>query len=91
MIWSSSHKVLIPIHDNHVSFGADDLIFLYDNGLVTLFESQEAIEQWFQKILRHFASEGLDAVVTMLQNELNFLSKKQHIEQDICILCFQAS
>lgn len=64
-----------------------DFLILFNTSFAKLFSDPKHVQDWFAKVLRHFAEEGLDPVTTMLNNELNFLTNKHHINQDIHILC----
>lgn len=66
-----------------------DFIILFNSCFSRSFADPKLLHEWFAKVLRHFGEEGLDAVATMLGNELNFLTNKHHINQDIHILCLQ--
>lgn len=67
----------------------DDIVLLFNRGLPQCFEDQKLLEEWFQKVLKHFAAEDFDLFITMLQHELNRLTKKHSVEHDIHILCIQ--
>jgi HAMP domain-containing protein len=70
----------IPLHQG-------DLIFFFNRSFASQFQHQQQIQEWFAKVLRHFAAENLDSIATILYNELNFLTNKQHVEQDMYIFC----
>lgn len=88
VIWSMrNEKFLTPQKNLQLEKG--DLIFLYNHGFAKCFDHQHHIQDWFQKVLRNFAVEGMDLFVTMLNCEVNFLTRKQHIDHDINILYIQ--
>jgi len=66
-----------------------DLIFLYNQGIAKFFDSHQHIQDWFNKVLKHFATEDYDLLITMLKNELTFLVMKHHIDHDMYILCIK--
>lgn len=74
---------------NSVRLNNGDFIILFNSCFSRSFADPKLLHEWFAKVLRHFGEEGLDAVATMLGNELNFLTNKHHINQDIHILCLQ--
>jgi hypothetical protein len=65
------------------------MVFLYNSSVIDHFETQEAIEEWLVKVLRHFAEDGLDTIQVMLTNELTFLAKKQHVKHNFKIIGLQ--
>lgn len=89
MLWSFNKEKLNALSSGTTPIEKDDIIFLYNNGFAKCFDSDERIQKWFHKVLRHFATEGTELFFTMLNCELNFLTQKQHIEHDINILCIQ--
>lgn len=54
-----------------------DMIFIYNSSFIDHFKTEDEIEAWFGKVLRHFSEDGIETVQTMLTNELTFLAKKQ--------------
>lgn len=87
MIWRIRERKFAEYKENSFSYNPGDFLLLFNSGFEKLFISEELINAWFGKVLRHFAEEGIDPVVTMLSNELNFLANKQHIDQDMYLLC----
>jgi HAMP domain-containing protein len=92
VIWSARKEMFI-LSDSKESTGIQlergDLIFLYNHGFAKCFDRPKQIQEWFQKVLRHFAVEGMELFVTMLNCEVNFLARKQHIDHDINIIYIQ--
>lgn len=89
VIWSTHQDKMIPLSNGMATIEKDDLIFLYNEGFAKCFENPEHVQKWFHKVLRHFASEGIELFLTMLNCEITFLTKKLHIDHDINILCIQ--
>jgi HAMP domain-containing protein len=87
LVWETSSKTFAAQNNNIFSYNNGDFLILFNSGFEKLFQSEEVINAWFGKVLRHFAEEGIDAVVAMLSNELNFLANKQHIDQDMYLIC----
>jgi HAMP domain-containing protein len=89
LVWSVHSKKWIKGENHEISLHHQDMIFLYNSGLIEQFEHLENIEAWFSKVLRHFAEDGLDTIHTMLKNELNFLAKKEHVKRNFHIVGIQ--
>jgi HAMP domain-containing protein len=92
VIWSTRKEMLIANDSKEsarVQLERGDLIFLYNHGFAKCFDQPQQIQEWFQKVLRHFAVEGMGLFVTMLNCEVNFLARKQHIDHDINIIYIQ--
>lgn len=89
IVWSMRLDKMISPSDNSLVLEKDDLIFLYNEGFAKCFDNPMQVQKWFHKVLRHFASEGIELFLTMLNCEVNFLTKKLHIDHDINILCIQ--
>lgn len=89
LVWSIKEQQFITENHNRIPLSNQDMIFLYNSGLIAQFETQERIEAWFSKILRHFAEDGLETIHTMLTNELNFLAKRENLKGNFQILSLQ--
>lgn len=63
---------------------------LHDLDMILLFNSNVS-KEWFAKILRHFADDGIDTIQTMLTNELNFLGKRENLKENFQIITLQVS
>lgn len=89
LIWSTSKQQFKKSNTNSQEIALDDLdmVFLYNSSLMDQFGSEEAIEEWMGKVLRHFSKDGLDIVQTMLTNELAFLAGKPHAKHGVKIIC----
>jgi len=88
IVWSTLEGKEISL-DRPVHIQSQDLIIIYNSGLSECFEDHLQLAAWFHKVLRHFATEGFDLCLTMLQHELSFLTRKQQINHDIHLLCIQ--
>jgi len=91
LVWSIKEGRIKEDQNGTIALEPNDLIFLVNRGFTKHFEDPNHIKTWFSKVLRHFAAEGLDLLTTMLNHELAFLAKKQHIDLDIHILCFKVT
>jgi HAMP domain-containing protein len=88
LIWDSR---LAAFRDGpkNVGIHEGDLIFFFNRYFAQQFQHERQIQDWFGKVLRHFGSESLDAITNILYNELNFLNNKDHVDQDMYILCLK--
>lgn len=82
LMWSSTEKRLIPLR----ALQKEDILIFYSTGLTKQLAHPQALKDWFTKILKHFAKDGLALTSAMLENELNFFAKKHHNHEDIHIL-----
>ena len=88
LVWSTTRSEEIDIKNKNNILETNDIIILFNSGLQDCFETEEQVHAWFQKVLKHhFASEGFDLFLTMLQHELTYLTRKRTISHDIHILC----
>ncbi len=87
--WSMNQQNLFTFDGGTHSYEQGDMFFIVNTPLIQLFPHRQSMEKWIGKVLRHFASEGLSLVTTMLRNELHFLTKKNPSSEDLVILCFQ--
>ena len=76
LVWSIKSQQFIRGSHQEIPLENRDMIFLYNSSLLEQFATQQAIETWFAKVLRHFGEDGLNTIQTMLTNELTFLAKK---------------
>lgn len=89
LVWSIKGQHFIKGDRQKIPLENRDMVFLYNSSLIDHFETEEAIEVWFARVLRHFAEDGLDAIHVMLTNELTFLAKRQHTKHNFKILSLQ--
>lgn len=89
LVWSIQSQQFVKEESKEIPLQNRDLVFLYNSSLIEHFETEELIERWFAKVLRHFAQDGLDTIQVMLTHELTFLAKKQHIKHNFKIIGLQ--
>lgn len=89
LVWSIKAQRFIKSDEGKIALENQEMIFLYNSAFLEHFETEEKIEAWFAKVLRHFAEDGLDIIHTMLTNELNFLVKKQQVKKNFQIISMQ--
>jgi len=89
LVWSLKNRQFMRGERQEIPLQHGDMVFLYNSSLIEQFETQEAIEEWFARVLRHFAEDGLETIHAMLTNELTFLTKKKQAKHDIKIISSQ--
>ena len=64
-----------------------DMIFIFNQGLELLFKRQknESVD-WFDKVLKHFSEDGLESCMSILNKELNFITRKLSSYRDVYII-----
>jgi len=89
LFWSlDDQKYLEPVQG---SFKVDsgDFFFLFNQGLPRFYKNPQKITELLSKVLKIFASDGLETTAAMLHKELSFATKRKELEEDIHLLCFQ--
>lgn len=89
LCWSLDAKRFLSFTDGNCKIDSGDFFFLFNQGLVQFYKKKERIEELLSKVLKIFASEGLESSAIMLQKELAFATKRKELEEDIHLLCFQ--
>lgn len=85
LFWSLDHKKFLEPTQGKITVESGDFFFLFNQGLPRLLKVPELIS----KVLKVFASDGLETTSAMLHKELLFAAKKKDLEEDIHLLCFQ--
>lgn len=86
--WSLEKEGFFELNQDNTKVDSGDLFFLCNQELLTIF-SRKKISDLLAKILKNFASDGLETISAMLQKELAFLLKRKQLEADVHLLCFQ--
>ena len=89
LIWSYRTQQFKKHGASEVSLENLDMVFLYNSSVIDHFKTEEAVEEWCARVLRHFAENGLETIQTMFNNELTFLAKKQQIQHNFKIIGIQ--
>lgn len=89
LVWSMKSQQFLKVDQTDIQVQNQDMLFLYNSCVIEQFETEEAIQSWFGRVLRHFSEDGLDTIHTMLTNELNFLAKKQQVKRNFQVLVIQ--
>ncbi|MBA3722156.1 MAG: HAMP domain-containing protein [Parachlamydiaceae bacterium] len=89
LVWSMKSQQFVVDSNQQFDLQNQDMVFLYNSGLIEQFETEEKITKWFSKVLRHFSEDGLDSIHVMLTNELNFLAKRENLRGNFQIISIQ--
>ncbi|MBX7066020.1 MAG: HAMP domain-containing protein [Parachlamydiales bacterium] len=87
--WSLDDKKFLEPNQGHLKVDSGDYIFFFNQGLTRFLKGQNGISDLLAKVLKVFASDGLETTTAMLQKELAFGTKRIHLKEDIHLLCFQ--
>lgn len=86
-IWSLDEKKFLEPAQGSLKIDSGDYLFLFNRGLSRFLKGQ--ISELLAKVLKVFASDGLETTSAMLQKELSFATKRKDLDEDIHLLCFQ--
>jgi hypothetical protein len=89
LIWSLDSETFLELQDGHLHVAAGDYLFLFNQGLLRFYQGQKRVSEQLAKVLKVFASDGLETTTAMLQKELAFATKRKALEEDIHLLCLQ--
>lgn len=87
--WSLDDKKFLEPIDGRLKVDSGDYIFFFNQGLTRFLKGENGIAELLAKVLKVFASDGLETTASMLQKELAFATKRIHLKEDIHLLCFQ--
>lgn len=82
LFWSAKEGRLTPLQ----KMEKGDILIIFNTGLTRQIPHPQILRDWFSKILKHFAKDGIDLTTSMIQSELNFFAKKYVQHEDIRIL-----
>lgn len=82
LLWSEKDRQLTPFKAPKPG----DIVILYNSGLLKQMHHPQILKDWFTKILKHFAKDGLDLTGAMIQSELNFFQKKYLHHEDVLVV-----
>ncbi len=88
LFWSLNDKKFLDPKEGLLKVDPGDYIFFLNQGFSRLFR-QNQIYDLLAKVLKVFASDGLETTTAMLQKELSFATKRKTLSEDIHLLCFQ--
>lgn len=87
LVWSLAEGQWIRGNSAKVEPG--DFFFLFNQGFASLYREPQKIEDFLAKVLKVFASQGLETTAAMLNKEIGFSLRRKDLEADIHLLCFQ--
>lgn len=86
-IWLNKEKKFVS--RNNLKLDPGNFIIIYNRGLLTFFQNNQQLKDFFTRIFKFFADEGLITCTEMIQKELLIVTKRKNIEKDIHLLCLQ--
>lgn len=89
LFWSLDKRKLLEPSVDPIRVESGDYLFLFNQGLLRFLKGHKRISELLSKVLKVFASEGLETTSAMLHKELSFTTKRKDLEEDIHLLCFQ--
>ncbi len=89
LIWSLDEERFLEPLDGAVKVDSGDYLFLLNQGLLRFYKGLKQVSEHLAKVLKVFASDGLETTTAMLQKELTFATKRKALEEDIHLLSFQ--
>lgn len=89
LFWSLDHRRFLQPTSGSVPLESGDFFFLFNQGLVNFYKEPKRVIDLLAKVLKLFASDGLETTASMLQKELTFATKRKELSEDIHLLCFQ--
>lgn len=89
LIWSLDDERYLEPSNGLIKVDSGDYLFLFNQGLLRFMKGHKQISELLAKVLKVFASDGLETLSSMLQKELSFATKRKELEEDIHLLCFQ--
>jgi HAMP domain-containing protein len=87
--WSLDEKKYLEPSNGSFKVDSGDYLFLFNRGLLRFFKGQPPVFELLTKVLKIFASDGLETTAAMLHKELVFATKRKDLGEDIHLLCFQ--
>jgi hypothetical protein len=88
-IWSLDDEKFLEPSEGALKVDSGDYLFLFSQGLLRFSKGHKQVSELLSKVLKVFASDGLETTSAMLQKELAFATKRKDLEEDIHLLCFQ--
>lgn len=89
LVWSIKDEQWSVSVDNEVPLHPQDMVYMVNSALSDYFKTDEALRDWFGRVLRHFAKDGLDHIQAILNNEIHFLAKREGIKENLTIIMLQ--
>jgi len=89
LFWSLGEERYLEPLQGSLKVDSGDYLFLFSQGLLRFYKGHKQISELLSKVLKVFASDGLETTSAMLQKELAFATKRKDLKEDIHLLCFQ--
>ncbi len=91
LFWSLDERQFLKPTHGTLKIDSGDYLFLFNQGLGRFYKGggHQQISELLAKVLKVFASDGLETTSAMLQKELSFATKRKDLQEDIHLLCFQ--
>jgi HAMP domain-containing protein len=89
IFWSLDDKKFLEPIQGTLKVESGDYLFFFNPSLSRFLRGQNGVLDLLTKVLKVFATEGLETTTAMLQKELSFATKRIHLKEDIHLLCFQ--
>jgi HAMP domain-containing protein len=89
LFWSLDEARYLEPHQDSLKVDSGDYLFLFNQGLLRFYKGHKQIAELFAKVLKVFASDGLETTSAMLQKELAFATKRKELKEDIHLICLQ--
>lgn len=89
LFWSLDDARYLEPLQGTLKVDTGDFFFLFNQGLLRFYKNPQKIADLLSKVLKVFASDGLETTAAMLHKELAFATKRKDLEEDIHLLCFQ--
>jgi HAMP domain-containing protein len=89
LFWSLDEKRFLEPLNGVLKVDSGDYLFLFSQGLLRFYKGHKQLSELLSKVLKVFASDGLETTSAMLQKELAFATKRKDLKEDIHLLCFQ--
>lgn len=89
LIWLLDENRFLEPQDGFAKVESGDYLFLFNEGMLQFMKNEKGIQELIAKVLKVFASDGLETSTAMLHKELSFATKRVDLEEDIHLLCFQ--
>lgn len=89
LFWSLDEKRFLEPNNGILKVDSGDYLFLFSQGLIRFYKGHKQISELLSKVLKVFASDGLETTSSMLQKELAFATKRKELKEDIHLICLQ--
>lgn len=89
LFWSLDQGQFLEPENHCLRVDSGDYLFLFNQGLLRFYKGHKQLSELLSKVLKVFASEGLETTASMLQKELAFATKRKALQEDIHLICLQ--